>query len=70
MKFDYLDFFKTVAENSQKNPSWRLGQSVWNTAQVLYGDAVEEFRGTALDPFHNDGLIDAFVGALAIKLNG
>lgn len=46
-------------------PTWRYGQAVWNYAVEVYGqDLVEPYRCGELDPFNNDGRVEAFLSQL------
>lgn len=46
----------------------RPGQKLWNAAAALYPAIVERFRAGPLDPFHDDGKVDAFTDAIAFEV--
>lgn len=56
----YTEYQHTVTEVCLANPSWRLGQSSFNTLQMLRPDLAEKVRGAALDPFYSDTNMQAF----------
>jgi hypothetical protein len=39
----------------------RYGQIVFNTMHSLYPVVADKFRGTSIDPFHNDDIVDEFI---------
>lgn len=45
-------------------PNLRAGQAIFNTAEELMPERARQLRGTEVDPFYNDDLIDAFMDAL------
>lgn len=42
-------------------PDWRAGQYAFNALLDVRPDLTERVRGTALDPFHRDDLLPAFL---------
>lgn len=47
--------------NNSNYKQWRYGQTVFNTMQILHPGAADKFRGTSIDPFHNDDNVDEFI---------
>lgn len=48
---------------------WRFGQTVFNTMHMLYPAVADKFRGTSIDPFHNDDNMDEFIEKCFDELN-
>ena len=44
-----------------KYPTWRKGQTFFNTLHIEYPDIADQIRGTKNDPFYNDNLIEACI---------
>lgn len=66
MKSLFESFCRTVGARQAQHPDWRYGQTVFN---VLYFDHfdpqfADEIRGTSLDPFYNDGVVDEVLSKL------
>lgn len=51
-------------------PDWRAGQYAFNTLRDLRPDLAERVRGTALDPFHRDDVLPAFLRYVARHWGG
>jgi hypothetical protein len=43
------------------NEHLRYGQTVFNVLYSKYSDIVNEYRGSDIDPFYNDGNVDKFM---------
>lgn len=54
------ELIRKFNEKSELNPTWRKGQTWFNSLSVLYPSVAESIRGTENDPFYNDEKIDAF----------
>lgn len=46
------------------NEHLRYGQTVFNVLYSKYSDIVNEYRGSGIDPFYNDGNVDKFVNTI------
>lgn len=62
------EFMKLAYAYHDDNPEQRWGQAVFNVAYIYFPHETNELRATSLDPFHNNGLVDAFVDALFERL--
>ena len=66
MTSPFDDFLEAVTATGRANPSWRYGQTVFNTLYFGGWDSeyANEIRGTALDPFYNDDRATALMDKL------
>jgi hypothetical protein len=55
--------------NNSNYMQWRYGQTVFNTMHILYPAVADSFRGTSVDPFHNDDTVDEFIEKCFDELN-
>ena len=55
--------FKAVEIAQQEYPRWRFGQTVFNVGSHLHQE-IESLRGSSVDPFHNDDLVDDCIKAI------
>lgn len=62
---EYLD---AVSQRYADEGCWRMGQTFFNVLNEMYPELAEDIRGTALDPFHNDVIIPAFVAWVSGRL--
>ncbi len=67
MSFDHKRFWHEVAGAQARNPGWRIGQAVYNTAFNLHQTQATKFCAGPLDPFYDDSRIGAFMDALIIE---
>lgn len=64
--------FYRELRNNLNNPDckqWRYGQTVFNTMHQLYPVVADKFRGSTIDPFHNDDTVDKFIEKCFYELN-
>jgi len=54
------EYKERVSYNFMANPKWRLGQTYFNTLYDMNPDLANHIRGSNIDPFHNDSLIEDF----------
>jgi len=50
--------FKAVGIAQKEYPKWRYGQTVFNVGFELHSKMFNALRGSSVDPFHNDNLVD------------
>lgn len=55
---EQLIFLLKAVEFTMSEYKWRFGQTVFNCGVELYPGLFESIRGTNLDPFHNDDIVD------------
>jgi hypothetical protein len=52
---NYNDLLRMCLLRQNANPTWRTGQTIFNTIQEFRPEKAEEIRGTDLDPFYAEG---------------
>lgn len=53
--------YQTAVEYAQENnPTWRKGQAAFNVLMCNREDLSERVRGTPLDPYYNDTILNEF----------
>jgi hypothetical protein len=57
-------FAEEVGRVKAANPSWRLGQTMFNVLYEHYPELANNIRGTEADPFYNNQRIGAFMLAI------
>jgi hypothetical protein len=66
----HLEFHDYLAGvTTGRPPGWRAGQWYFNALADVRPDLAERVRGTALDPFHRDDLLPAFLRYVARHWN-
>ena len=64
MNIDKPEFYDMVYITNRKlHPEWRYGQTVFNVMYDLYPEKANKYRGSSIDPFHNDDNVDEFIDA-------
>ena len=61
-KMSFEEYEAAVEYAHGQHPEWRRGQTAFNVLMVNRPDLSETVRATSLDPFHDDGKIEAFFG--------
>lgn len=61
------DYQAAVHAALKQHPHWRIGQAHFNVLSDMRPDLAELVRGSALDPFHNDGRVPALLGMVAVS---
>ena len=57
-----ITLFEQAKLNFQQyHPTWRYGQSIFNTGMVLHPELFEQIRGTEADPFYQNSRVPAMV---------
>lgn len=65
-RMTYTEWFnKTVDAYNRGDHDERIGQFFFNRLYDLKPDLADSIRGTADDPFYNDGLFAEFCGVVA-----
>ena len=71
MNEKFKSFYEEL-RNNLNNPvckKWSYGQTVFNTMHILHPVVADKFRGTSIDPFHNDDIVDKFIEKCFDELN-
>lgn len=55
------EFYKKLHNTMKTFPHWRRGQATFNVVNELRPDIANEFRGSDIDPFHDDSKIQKFL---------
>lgn len=58
------EFQKKIREYREEIPKYRLGQAMFNFVHDQDETLVNKIRGTRLDPYYEDKLINVFIGYL------
>lgn len=66
---DFYDYLNKVITNNILHPSWRIGQSYFNTLNMDRPDLANRVRGSLNDPFYaefpTDPRISRFIDFIA-----
>lgn len=54
MYLDLAEYYKRVASECTRHPTWRYGQVLFNTLYSMDPDLANRIRGGPDDPFHFD----------------
>jgi hypothetical protein len=55
------EILKLATDYQNQNSNWRWGQCVFNAAYELYPNAADSLRGTIVDCFHKDKVVEEFL---------
>jgi len=58
LKKDFYVYLDTVLDDY---PKWRKGQAVFNLMYYMFPEIANKYRGSDIDPFHNDENCEKFV---------
>lgn len=66
---DRLRRYKSVRNaRAADHPEERMGQCYFNALYAVEPELADEIRGTADDPFYDDGCIPEFMGLVCARL--
>ena len=54
-------YFSSVYKALEANVNWRIGQVYFNILYIMRPDISERVRGTNLDPFYDDKIVNDFL---------
>lgn len=55
---DFSEYLNRVMSHNILHPSWRIGQSYFNTLNMYRPELAGRVRGSAIDPFYAESPID------------
>jgi hypothetical protein len=58
------DFYTKLVIYQYENKFLRKGQATFNLMYTLFPNKANKYRGSNIDPFHNDKNIDIFVNTI------
>lgn len=65
----FSQYLRLVVLAKEANPSWRTGQTYFNVLDNVRPDLADKICGTAIDPFHRDCVLAAFLGQISTMWN-